>query len=75
MVPTYSTADVAAKIGCHRNTVMRFCREKLGIPKQGRDYRLTAQQAAALKKSIRTSAGNPNFAKSSVSATSSQSKT
>jgi hypothetical protein len=56
----YTTADVAAKRGCHPVSVIRAA-QSLGFAKAGRDWIFTAAQAEKLLGVIRDASGNPNF--------------
>ena len=56
----FTTADVAAKRGCHPVSVIRAA-QSLGFGKAGRDWIFTAEQAEKLLGVIRDASGNPNF--------------
>lgn len=56
----YTTADVAARRGCHPVSVIRAA-QSLGYSRSGRDWIFTAGQVEKLLKTIRDGVGNPNF--------------
>ena len=56
----YTTADVAAKRGCHTVSVIRAA-QSLGFAKAGRDWIFTSEQTEKLLGVIRDASGNPNF--------------
>jgi hypothetical protein len=56
----YTTADVAAKRGCHPVSVIRAA-QALGLTRTGRDWIFTADQAEKVLAKVRDAAGNPNF--------------
>ena len=56
----FTTADVAARRGCHPVSVVRAA-QSLGYSKSGRDWIFTTRQVEKLLKTIRDDAGNPNF--------------
>jgi len=56
----YTTADVAARRGCHPVSVIRAA-QALGLTRTGRDWIFTGEQAEKLAATVRDAAGNPNF--------------
>ena len=61
---TTTLPDLAARINRPRQTLARIAR-RLGIPKLGRDYHLTAKQVATLLKNLQETSGRPKKPKKS----------
>jgi hypothetical protein len=52
---------VADKLGCSRQTVLKYCR-KLGFGKHGRDYYLTEREVNLMVSEMKKArVGNPDF--------------
>ena len=56
----FTTADVAARRGCHTVSVIRAA-QALGLSRTGRDWIFTAEQAETIAGMVRDGVGNPNF--------------